>query len=305
MVEAITQQFRDEIAPVRIDATNGDGRIITIVDWASEAASRVPVNAVNIQWSFTLEYLSFHYYFPTLNRIPTNQLPEFKLSESDTSKQAKSIEFKRKFTPDNGYAVQFLLWRWFNNAWRPVHSARDWLSYLGLEGHIGLIHPYFLDEPGVMFGGVRHKIGISIAPRNLEEGDYIEINGGYSGEVSYVLEEDEIELIEGTSQSIEVGTNVVIGPGASGKRAALYITNGGTTRLYFKFSNDYQSLLLPNAPFLEPGESLSYEHGKFHYSGGNSHLISPISHRSIAKMSMLMARQSGRGLVSWQELRFP
>ena len=54
MVEAITQQFRDEIAPVRIDATNGDGRIITIVDWASEAASRVPVNAVNIQWSFTL-----------------------------------------------------------------------------------------------------------------------------------------------------------------------------------------------------------------------------------------------------------
>lgn len=305
MVDAIVQSFRDEIAPVRIDESNGDGRIVTIIDWVIEAASRTPSNAVNVQWSFTLEYLSFHYYFPTLNRVPTNQLPEFKLSETDTSRQVKSIEFKRKFTPDNEYAVQFLLWRWFNNSWRPVHSARDWLQYLGLEGHIGLIHPYFLDEPGVMFGGIRHKIGISISPRSLQEGDYIEINGGYTGEVSYLLQEDEIELIEGTSSSIEVGRDVVIGPGASGKRAALYVSNAGLTRLYFKFSNGNSSLILPNAPFLEPGESLSYEHGKLHYPGGNDHFIPPFSHRSIIKMSLLFARLEGNGLVSWQELQFP
>jgi hypothetical protein len=305
MVNSLLQNFRDEIPPVRIDHLNGDGRIITIVDWQAEAASKVPSNAVNVQWSFTLEYLSLHYYFPTLNRVPTNQLPEFKLSESDTSKQSKSIEFKRKFTPDNEYAVQFLLWRWFNNSWRPVHSARDWLQYLGLEGHIGLIHPYFLDEPGVMFGGIRHKIGISISPRSLQENDYVEINGGYTGEISYLLQEDEIELIEGASRSIEVGRDVVIGPGASENRAALYVSNAGTTRLYFKFSNDYASLILPNAPFLEPGESLSYEHGKLHYPGGNNHLIPPFSQRSIVKMSILFARLEGNGLVSWQELQFP
>ncbi len=302
MVDVITQQFRDEIAPIRIDATNGDGRIITVVDWASEAASRVPVNATSVQWSFTLEYLSFHYFFPSLNRVPTTQLPIFKLAESDSSKQAKSIEFKRKFGPEGNYAVQFLLWRWFNGSWRPVHSGRDWLTYLGLEGHIGLIYPYFLDEPGVMFGGVRHKIGISIHPRFLEAGDYIEINGGYSGGLSYVPIGGP-GLEESIAGSVSVGrTTQMIVPG-NPRRAALYVSNGGSTPLYFRFSGA-SDWLPPAAPFIQPGESLSVEHAAIHYSGGNSQHLSASLHSQISLLPLTACRMEGTGAVSYQELIF-
>lgn len=303
-MEPITQSFQDEIAPVRVDVSNGDGRIITIVDWAAEAAARTPAGATNIQWSFTCEYLSAHYYFPSLMRIPSSELPLFELSDTDETRQAKSIEFKRRFSPSSGYAVQFLLWRWFNGGWRPVHSARDWLQYLGLEGHISLLYPYFLDEPGVMFGGTRHKIGLSISPRNLEGGDYIEINGGYSGSVSFVSDPNPENLIESAGGSVEVGGTPELIVTNNIKRAALYVSNAGTTRLFFRFGSNSSALVAGAAPFIEPGESLSVEHGRLIYSGGGSQHTFNNAQRQLTKLQLWAVRRAGIGPVCFQELRF-
>lgn len=305
MTAPITQEFKDELPPVRIDSSNGDGRIITIVDWASEASTKTPTNATNIQWSFSLEYLAMHHYFPSLARVLTSQLPGIKISDSDEARQAKAVEFKRKYSPTSGHAVQFLLWRWFDGDWRAVHSGRDWIQYLGLEGHISLIFPYFLDEPGVMFGGTRHKIGMSIHPRYLEGDDYIEINGGYSGSLSYIIPEPvEVvsQIIEGSSGSKNIGLiseRVLL---SQSNRAALYLSNAGSTRLYFNFSNAETSVRPPAAPFLESGESLTYENGNFYYSGGNSHLLSQTFSTSIIKLPLNCARLEGSGLVSYQQL---
>ncbi len=305
MVNAIKQEFFDEFSPVRIDKNNGAGEIVTIVDWQAEADAFPVVNSVNLRYSFTLEYLNCTYYLPSLNRIPTSNLPITKLAETDTSKQAKMVEFKRKYGTAENFAIQFILWRWINGDWRKTYSARDTLYYLGLEGYIDLIYPYLRSEQGIIFGSTRHKLGISIAPNFLKDDDYLEISGGYSGYCSYVLEEGEVELESGNSGSKTVGKDTVILLGSSSRRAALYVCNAGDTRLYFLFNDNYNALVVPRSPFLEPGESLTCEHGKIIYSGGNQHLIPALSQRSIIKLTLLVARESGIGEVTYQELYFP
>lgn len=301
-MEIISQPIAGAIPPVRIDETNGDGRILAIVDWEAIAQSLIPPNAVNVNFKFVLEYLTLTNYFPTLLKVPSSSLPIYdRVVDTEVDKAAKTVEFKRKFNPSNNYSVQFLLWHWWNGNWQSVHFDRDTRNNLGLEDRIGLIKPYLVTVGDTVFGDRKLKLGISIAPRPLRAGDFIEIHGGYSGEISYLYSPD-YSISESVSDSVVIGNSPVRILPSRPKRAILYLSNNGETRLYFKFTNNGISFEAETSPFLEPGESLSYEHGQIIYPGGGEKYM--IKNPAICTLGLWAIRSSGTGKAVYQELVF-
>lgn len=309
-MEIISQTFKGVIPPTRIDHNNGDGRIVSIVDWADIADKHRPFSGENIQFEFVLEYLTVSCFFPTLLKIPATSYPQFSVGERELQKAAKTVEFKRNFPPDKNYSVQFLLWNWYNNSWRGQHFDRDYFFNAGMENRINLIKPYLVAVGDTIFGDIQHKLGISIAPRYLKEGDYLEISGGYSGSVSYLWEPPQIELIEGATGSQDITNTSVKVLNSNHKRAVLYVQNAGNVRVYFKFSSvdewyqPYFPLLAESAPFLEPGQNLTYEHGKLFFNGGNNkdNLLQKYAN-TFCKLP-LYAVCNGNSKLVYQELIF-
>jgi len=304
-MEIVSQNFKGIIPPVRIDHVNGDGRIVPIIDWGVIATKHTPANVFNAQYELTLEYLTLNYYLPTLLRIPSSSYPEYRAADKELQRALKTVEFKRSFSPDKNYAVQFLLWNSYIGGWRDVHFDRDQLQNAGMEGRINLIKPYLVTSGDTVFGDRLSKLGISIVPRFLEMGDYLEISGGYSGSVSYLYKEPEVDLISGATGSKEILTNPTWIIGDNHKRASLFLCNAGSKRVYWMFSENSSSLIAGAAPFLEPGESLTIEHGELFFSGGNKHLISKNQIKSMCKLPLYGITETGAGKVSYQELRFP
>ncbi len=317
-MEVVSQTFKGVIRPTRIDHRNGNGQLVPIVDWPEIAYRLSPPSAKNIKFEFTLEYLSINYYLPTLLRIPGNSYPQFTASDKAIQRGLKLVEFKRSFPPDQNYAVQFLLWHFWKGTteglehpgfWRQEHFERDYLYNSGIENRINLIKPYLVTAGDTVFGDVNYALGISIAPRYLQEGDYLEITGGYSGSISYLWEEPEIVLSEGSSGSVNIGNTPVRVLPTNQKRAVLYVQNAGSTRCYIRFAKDeYGSPLIPivpeSIPFLDPGQSLTYEHGKLFFNGGNKDGLLEKYCNSICKLP-LYAICNGNSKLVFQELIFP
>lgn len=304
-MEIISQTFKGVIPPVRIDHLNGDGQIVPIIDWSAIAANHTPPTATNIQFEFVLEYLTVTHYLPTLLRIPGSSYPQFTAADKAIQRAAKLTEFKRNFSPDKNYAVQFLLWNWYDGDWRATHFDRDYLQNAGLEGRINLIKPFLVTAGDTIFGDKLHKLGMSITPRPLQPGDYIEISGGYSGSVSYLYKEPEIILGLGAVGGKEVVTTKTQILGNNNKRAALYVANEGTKRIYWRFDNSYSSLMeVGESPYLDPGQSLTYEHGNLISNGGDNHKFLGKFANSICKMA-LFAICPGKSKLVYQELVYP
>jgi len=308
-MEIVSQTFKGVIPPVRIDHVNGDGRIVSIIDWSAIALNHTPPGAANIQFEFTLEYLTATYYLPTLLKIPGSSYPVFSAADKNLQRAAKLTEFKRNFSPTNNYSVQFLLWNWYESRWRETHFDRDYLFNAGMENRLNLIKPFLVSVGDTVFGDISYKLGLSIAPRYLLEGDYIEISGGYSGSVSYLWEPPQIELLESATGSQDITNTSVRVLNTNHKRAVLYVQNAGNVRVYFKFSSiDYWNqpsfpLLAESAPFLEPGQNLTYEHGKLFFNGGNKDNLLEKYANTFCKLS-LYAVCNGNSKLVYQELIF-
>lgn len=304
-MEIVSQTFKGIIPPMRIDHINGDGRIVPIIDWAAISEKHTPENAVNVQYEMTLEYLTVNHYLPTLLKIPSSSYPEYRAADKELQRALKTVEFKRNFSPDKNYAVQFLLWNWYLGDWRPVHFDRDLLQNAGMEGRINLIKPYLVTVGDTVFGDKLHKLGLSIAPRYLQEGDYLEISGGYSGSISYLYREPEVILYPGQSGVEEVSTTTTLLLSANPKRAVLYVGNEGTRRIYWQFGDPYSLYFQAGtSPFLDPGQSLTFEHEFFTSNGGDNHKFLGNFASSFCKMPLLAICQSGTGRAVYQELVF-
>lgn len=304
-MQPISQTFKGVIPPVRIDHTNGDGQIVPIVDWNAIAQKHTPPGAINIQVELVLEYLTCTHYLPTLLRVPAAQYPQFSAVDGDAIRGAKLTEFKRKWSPADNYAVQFLLWNWWNGTWREQHFDRDYIQGQGLEGRINLIKPFLVTAGDTVFGDRLHKLGMSIAPRFLRFEDSLEISGGYSGSISYLYKEPEIILQEGQAGSMDVGSSPQSIVSSSSKRAALYVCNAGKNRVFWRFTNQFSTLLSKEAPFLDPGESLTYEHGQLFYSGKNDHHLLKNQINSICRLSLYAMAETGTNKITYQELIYP
>jgi len=305
-VEIVSQSFKGIIPPVRIDHANGDGRIVPIIDWGAIALKHTPPTATNIQFELILEYLTFNYYLPTLLRIPSSSYPEYRAADKELQRALKTVEFKRSFPPEKNYAVQFLLWNsdaW--GTWRNIHFDRDQLQNAGMEGRINMIKPYLVTAGDTVFGDRGYKLGISIAPRFLVMGDSIEISGGYSGSISYLYQAPEIDLIEGVCDSSHISPIPTMIMNANPKRASIFLSNAGLSRIYWKFTGNPNSLIARSSPFIEPGESLTVEHGKLFYLGKNEHLINRNNIKYMCKLPFCCITELGSGTVTYQELNFP
>ena len=61
-MEIISQTFKGVIPPTRIDHNNGDGRIVSIVDWADIADKHRPSSGENVQFEFEGLFVFFLYF---------------------------------------------------------------------------------------------------------------------------------------------------------------------------------------------------------------------------------------------------
>lgn len=302
-MEVVSQTFKGIIPPVRIDHVNGDGRIVPIIDWSAIATRYTPSGAVNIQFEFTLEYLTATHYLPTLLKIPGSSYPEFKASDKALQRGVKMVEFKRQFSPEFNYAAQFLLWNWWDGGWREAYFDRDYLFNAGIEGRVNFIKPYLVSVGDTIFGDTKHKLGLSIAPRYLLEGDSIEISGGYSGSISYIWDEPEISLSLGQNGGVDITTESFRVLNSNSKRASLYCSNEGLNRVYWQFGT---STLTPEtSPFLDPGQYLTIEHGKLTTNGGDTHKFLGKFANSIIKFSLNAVCKTGSSKLVYQELSYP
>lgn len=304
-MEVVSQTFKGIIPPARIDHINGNGQIISIIDWAKIALNHTPsgTNIQSIQFEFTLEYLTMTSYIPTAIKIPADSYPKFTAADRELQRAAKTVEFKRSFSPGLNYSIQFLLWHWYENGWRQTHFDRDYLYNSGMENRINLINPYLVTSGDTIFGDIRHKLGISIAPRYLREGDFLEVSGGYSGSISYLWEEPEISLNSGQNGGVDINTASVRVLNSNSKRASLYCCNEGQNRVYWQFGT--ANLTPETSPFLDPCQYLTIEHGKLFTNGGDTHKILGKFANSIVKFSLNAICKTGTSKLVYQELVFP
>lgn len=303
-METINQTFKGIIPPIRVDVSNGNGGIIPIIDWSAIAVKHTPLLASNVQLEFILEYLTITYYLPTLLKIPGSSYPEFKASDKGLQRALKTVEFKRSFLPENNYSVQFLLWNWFAGSWRNEPFDRDFLFNAGMENRLNLIKPYLVSVGDTVYGDKLYKLGISIAPRYLQEGDYLEISGGYSGSISYLWDEPEIVLNPGQSGQVEITSSASRIVNFNAKRAALYVANEGENRCYWRFGPE-MAMDAGTSPYLDPGQSLTIEHGKLFSNGGDNHKFLGKFANSIVRSSLLAVCKTGTTKMVYQELVYP
>lgn len=306
MSQLISQSFKGIIPPILFDQSNGDGRIVPIIDWEMIAQKNLPVGAKNPVFEFSLEYLTATYWLPSLLKIPAQgyEMLKFGASEKQAERSAKIVKFKQQYGADSNYAIQFLLWNWYNGNWDQVNFDRDILQSTGMEGRYGLIVPYLVTAGDTVFGDRLYKLGMSIAPRWLTEFDKIYIHGGYSGSISYLWNEPEILLSEGMSGKISVGTVGREILYQEPRRAVLYVANAGNKRVYWIFGGNPGSILPKTSPFLEPGESLTFEHGQLVYPGGNQHHLLKGNSNSICKLSLNAISEDGVNDLVFQELLY-
>ncbi|MEM1167850.1 MAG: hypothetical protein AAGJ08_01840 [Cyanobacteria bacterium P01_H01_bin.35] len=300
MREGIKQEVCGHLQPFIIDKNTIAGNIQTLVDWNLISNYHKPTGAVNYVFKGQLEYLQCDYYISSLNSITSANLPNVnELRDSNLQKQSKYYDFKRKYNASTGHAIELMLHtEWANGDWG-MPKASEYLYNLGQYGYINLFDPYLLRDSEILYSDTRYKVGCSI-DGSLGDFDHVEINGGYSGIISYFEEEDPTNPLSESSGDVNVGTQAIqILPSRSNRKIIL-ISNDSDKRLYFRFANSQNSVSI-NSPFLEPGESLSLDHSRADYSGGNQHQWIMSVARNYIPLRCYGIRESGSGNVFYQE----
>lgn len=276
------------------------GDIRVLLDWSLISNYHKPTGAVNYVFKGQLEYLQCDYYISSLSSINSTGLPQVnELRDSNLAKQSKYGEFKRKYNVASGHAIELMLHtKWNDSDWAPP-KASEYLYNLKQYGYLNLFDPYLLRDSEILYSDARYKVGVSI-DGTLNDFDYAEINGGYSGTISYFEEDDSTNPLSESSGSVEVGTQAIQILPARSNRKISFISNDSDKRLYFRFTNSQNSVSV-NSPFLEPGESLSLDHSSADYSGGNQHQWIMNAVRNYIPLRCYGIRESGSGNVFYQE----
>ncbi|MGB3511500.1 MAG: hypothetical protein WBA93_20135 [Microcoleaceae cyanobacterium] len=269
MREGIKQEVCGHIQPLRLNKDTVPGNILPLINWGLIAQLHQPSNSANYIFKGQLEYLHCDYFIDSLNKVDSKQLPDInELVDSNLQKQAKYYEFKRKYSVEKRYVIELMLHtKWGATEWG-APKAGEFLYSLGQYGYINLFDPYLLRDSEILYSDSSYQVGVS-TDGYFGDFDRAEINGGYSGVISY-FEVEQTESLSENSGGVEIGASPVQVLGSRLSRRFLYLCNEGNSRVYFCFANTSAGVTT-NAPFLEPGESLTIEFDKAFWSGGGSH----------------------------------
>ena len=299
MREGIKQEVCGHLQPFIINKDTIPGDIGTLIDWNAISNYHKPANSEFYVFKGQLEYLQCDYYISSLNTINSVNLPNVnEIRDTNLQKQSKYFDFKRKYNASTGHAIELMLHTQWNNGDWGVPKASEYLYNLGQYGYLNLFDPYLLRDSELLYSDVRYKVGVSI-DGTLGDFDIVEINGGYSGTISYFEAEPTDNLSE-SAGSVDVGTQTTQILSQRSDRKILFVSNDATTRLYFRFTNSSHAVSL-NSPFLEPGESLSIEFDRANWSGGNQHQWVQSATKYYLSLRLYGIRESGSGKVTFQE----
>ncbi|MEM8568920.1 MAG: hypothetical protein AAGF85_20850 [Bacteroidota bacterium] len=298
MKEGIRREVCGHIKPFVINTTVA-APVQPVVDWHAIAAYHKPSGSTEYIFKGQLEYLNCDYYIDSLLQIDSDNLPKVKeLRDTNLQKQTKYAEFKQDFNAKSRHAIELMIHtKWESQNWG-MPKASEYLYNLGQYGYINLFDPYLVRDAEILYSDERYKVGISYDGL-LGEGDIIEINGGYSGVISYFEPENQ-EYLSEKSGSVKVGTTATEILRSRSNRKILFVCNNGTTRLHFQFVSNSSAVSL-NSPFIEPGESLSMNFENASWSGGNQHNWVSEASKYYIGLHLYGIRESGNGSVSFQE----
>ncbi|NEN90811.1 MAG: hypothetical protein F6K48_18590 [Okeania sp. SIO3H1] len=299
MREGIKQEVCGHIQPLRLGRNTTPGSIQTLIDWQAIADYHQPSNSINYIFKGQLEYLQCDYYITSLSGINSKNLPQInKLRETNLQKQTKYFDFKRRYNVRSGHAVELMLHtKWGNEDWG-MPKAGEFLYNLGQYGYLNFFDPYLLKDAEILYSDIRYKIGASIDGA-FGDFDIVEINGGYSGTITY-FEAEFTEEVSENAGSVNVGEEATQILSQRSNRKILFVSNDGDSRLYFRFANS-SSLVSINSPFLEPGESLSIDFNEATWSGGNQHQWVTAATKYYLTTRLYGIREAGDGKVGYQE----
>ncbi len=299
MREGIKQEVCGHLPPFIINKNTVPGDIRTLIDWNAISNYHKPANSEFYIFKGQLEYLQCDYYISSLNTINSVNLPNVnELRDTNLQKQSKYYDFKRKYNASTGHAIELMLHtQWDGGEWG-MPKASEYLYNLGQYGYLNLFDPYLLRDSEILYSDVRYKVGVSI-DGSLGDFDIVEINGGYSGTISY-FETEPTDSLSEDSGSVNVGTSATRIIGSRASRKILFVSNNGSTRLFFMFAS-YSGAVSLNSPLLEPGESLTIEFDRASWSGGNQHNWMTAATRYYLPLSLYGIRESSGGDVTYQE----
>lgn len=300
MDRGIMRDVCGHIQPLIINKDNVPGDIAVLIDWSAISNFHRPLGSLDYIFKGQLEYLQCDYYIKSLNTIKSDNLPKVnQIRDPNLTKQTKYAEFKRKYNVSTGHTVELMIHtKWESQDWNPP-KAGEFLYNLGQYGYLNLFDPYLLRDSEILYSDTRYKIGVSI-DGILGDFDYIEINGGYSGTISYFEEEDPTASLSESADSVAVGTQPTQILPQRFNRKISFISNDGNSRLYFRFTNN-SSGVSTSCPFLEPKESLTLTPENFSWSGGNYHQYIKTAARHYIPLRCYGIRESGTGNVFYQE----
>lgn len=299
-----TRQIKGRVKPLRLNAQTIPGQVLELVNWAQIFDKHTPTGAIDIQFALQLEYLQCDYYLLSPMKIPASEYPDFNdVLDSSLAINNKVYEFKRKFSPSTGHAVRLSLHtKWTGEDYGPP-KADEYLYNLGQRGYLNLFSPYLLRDADVDFGDRNYTIGVSISEGELGEFDLIEINAGYSGTATY-YKDYENRPLQAQWATYQVDNQVSFLPIRS-NRVGLYLSNAGSTRLYFAFGEGLSSLTAKSSPFIEPGQSASFEFNRVSgVEGWEGYSLAQSINRFLLSMPVGLIRETGSGPVGFQEFYY-
>jgi len=293
------QEICGHIKPLRLNQNTIPGEINTLIDWEAIANFHKPANSTNYVFKAQLEYLQCDSYISSLTRIESKDLPVISnVRDNNWQKQDKLYEFKRKFNVKSGHTTELMLHtKWEDEDWG-MPKAGEFFYNLGQYGYLNFLNPYLIKDAEILYSDTRFKVGVSI-DGFLGDIDIAEITGGYTGTISYFETEPTSSLAE-SSGSVQVGTQATEILSQRSSRKMLFVSNEGETRLHFRFTNT-RNAISSNAPFLEPGETLSINFDRTSWSGGNEHQWMAMATKYYIPLRLWGIRKTGSGQVFYQE----
>lgn len=297
-----TRQIRGRVKPLRLNKNTIIGEVYDFINWSQIFEKHTPANSIDPRFSLQLEYIQVDYLMESPMRIPVSEYPDIDTDIDSILKiQSATYEFKRRFNPQSGHAVRLTMHtRWTGeNSYGPP-KAEEFLYNLGQRGYLNFFSPYLIKDSDVDFADADLTIGIAIYEGTMGDFDEIEINAGYSGVMTY-YKDYAPTAIKSLFWSINVGTTLQILP-ARATRIGLYLSNAGTTRVYFAFAENINELPPRASPFIEPGQSASFEFNRVTGSGGHEpYSLGQAYNKYLLTQSVGLIRESGSGIVGYQE----
>lgn len=282
-IKNIERAFTGRVPVVILDNTTQVNQIIELINFKNIFESLKPIGAINATLSIAIETLQMIAYLPGL--FKPHKLPEYDEDLTPLLKQqAENLEWMAEFNPGSNYALEITLFEsWFGSTswdgWSPI--ARKWLYNQQAEYYLDLVNPFLTAKRQTDIGGNNYRLGIAITRKpsqqtTFADENYLRFRVAYSGIVTYEqgIEQKTLQKFSDSLEQITLNQSTRILPLRNNKRHVFYLQNTGKSIIFFNFD---ENLIGTTSPYLLPGETLSYESGKFEWSGGGNQFFPPMA----------------------------